>query len=74
MFITTAVWSRIAPESCTWLGIAVPNSFWQLGALSALVALALFCGWIQGRLGWTPAEIELEPPPAAHEHDHAHHH
>jgi hypothetical protein len=36
--------------------------------------LTLFCGWLQGVLGWTPPEIELEPPaaPVGH-HDHGHH-
>jgi hypothetical protein len=74
MFLTTLVWSRIAPEPCTCLGfMTVPNFFWQLGSVSTLVAAALFCGWLQGRLGWAPAEIELEPPPPAHGHDHGHH-
>jgi len=75
MLITATVWSRIAPEPCNCLGfLVVPNFLWQLGAVSGLVALALFCGWLQGQLGWTPAEISLEPPPVAHGHDHGHHH
>jgi hypothetical protein len=69
--ITAAfVWSEIEPGSCTCLGVVtVPNFWWQLGDCGLLVGIALFCGWLQGVFGWTPAEIELEPPAApAHEH------
>jgi hypothetical protein len=64
-------WSQIAPGACTCLGVvAVPNFWWQLGAVGLLAAVALFCGWLQGIFGWTPAEINLEP--ADHAPDHAH--
>jgi hypothetical protein len=47
-----------------------------LGWVGVAVAVALLCGWLQGVLGWTPAEINLEPP-ADHGHgddfhDHSH--
>jgi hypothetical protein len=66
MVMAALVWSRIAPASCDCLGFPVANFWWQLGAVGALVTLALFCGWVQGRLDWTPQEINLEPPPASH--------
>jgi hypothetical protein len=71
--VVTLAWSQIAPSSCTLLRIfVVPNFWWQLGAVAGLIAIALFCGWLQGVMGWTPAEISLEPPAAA-SHEHAHH-
>jgi len=65
-------WSQLAPSSCTCLGsVSVPNFWWQLGGVGLLVAVTLFCGWLQGVFNWTPAEIELEPSaPAGHEHGH----
>jgi hypothetical protein len=52
----------------------VPNFLWQLGAVGALAAIALFCGWLQGYFGWTPEEVSVEPAPAAHGHGHDHGH
>ena len=49
------------------------GNFWkQLGEMALFVAVALFCGWLQGVFGWAPAEVDLEPPVAA-VHDHGHH-
>ena len=57
------VWSRIAPGRFGW----------QLGAVAVLAILALFCGWLQGQLHWTPKEISIEPPAGADEgHGHSH--
>jgi hypothetical protein len=68
------VWSQIDPKDCTCLGFAViPNFWWQLGSLGLLAAVTLFCGWLQGVFGWTPTEIDLEPPAVAHDHGHGHH-
>jgi hypothetical protein len=73
MFLAAGVWSRLSPSSLDWPPLlSIPNFYWQLLGVAALVAVALFCGWLQGRLGWAPAEIELEPPPADHGHDHHH--
>jgi len=73
MLMVALVWSRLAPSSCSCLGfVSVPNFWWQLGEVGLFVAVALFCGWLQGYYGWTPAEINLEPPAPA-DHDHAHH-
>jgi hypothetical protein len=37
-----------------------------------LALVALFCGWLQDQLGWTPEEVSFEPPAAEHGH-HGHH-
>jgi hypothetical protein len=68
MVASALVWSQLAPSS-------VANFWWQLGAISLLTTLTLFVGWLQGVFGWTPAEINLEPPEtAASEHGGAHDH
>jgi len=76
LIMTSAlVWSRIAPSDCSCLGFAtIPNYWWQLGAVSLLASVTLFCGWLQGLLHWAPEEINLDPPaPSAHGHAHGHH-
>ena len=77
MLTSALVWSRISPSDCTCLPfVTVPNFWWQLGEVGLLVAVALFCGWLQGVFGWTPAEISLEPPVdhgEAHGHGEVHH-
>jgi hypothetical protein len=66
------VWSRVWPSMAIVFGlIPVPNVLWQLGAIAILIGVALFCGWLQTRLGWFPPEIDLEPPAHAHDHHHA---
>jgi hypothetical protein len=70
-FLSALAWSQIFPRSVHWLGVTLPNFWWQLGSCSALALVALFCGWLQGQLGWTPAEVSFDPP-AGH-HDHGHH-
>ncbi len=80
MIVTALVWSRIAPGTCDCLGfMRIPNFWWQLGYVGMLVAIMLFCGWVQGVFHWAPAEISLEPPAhtdaghghEGHGHDHA---
>jgi hypothetical protein len=75
MAVATLAWSRMQPEPYSGLGfVVIPNVWWQLISVCALTATALFCGWVQGHFGWTPQEINLEPPAHAdHGHDHAHH-
>ncbi len=72
MVVGALVWSMIQPTPGSFLGLTlIPNFWWQLGDVCLLVGVALFCGWLQGVLGWNPAEIDLEPPlPAAAEHGH----
>jgi hypothetical protein len=74
VIMVALVWSRLDPAEYTFLYLfTVPNFWWQLGQVGLLVGVAFLCGWLQGVFGWTPQEIDLEPP--AHvAHDHAHHH
>jgi len=73
LVMASMAWAMIDARPCSCLGVLiVPNGWWQLGCLSTLAALALVCGWVQGRLAWTPPEISTEPPLEAHEHV-AHH-
>ena len=70
--MVAGVWSQVRPsELVVTPGFILSNFWWQLGAVSSLLGSALFCGWLQGYFGWTPAEIDLEPP--AHAPAHAHH-
>ncbi len=73
--ITATVWTQLEPGRCECLGfVTIPNGWWQTGAVSLLVAVALFCGWLQGYFGWMPPEISVEPPAPAADHGHAHGH
>jgi hypothetical protein len=76
--IAATAWSRLAPGPCHYLGVlTVPNFWGQLGSVATLMALALFSGWLQGQLQYSPPEISIEPPPApghGHGHAHGHHH
>jgi hypothetical protein len=72
--IAAAAWSALVPQSYTFLDLfPIANFWWQLGVVTLFVLLALFCGWVQGKFHWAPAEINLDPPAPAH-HDHAHAH
>src|SRR5207249_439950 len=75
MILAALVWSQMAPSDFIGLQFVIIHNFWwQLGAVSLLVALTLLCGWLQGVFQWTPAEISLEPSeePAV-EPAHGHH-
>jgi hypothetical protein len=67
-------WSRIAPDPCNCIPfVTIGNFWWQLGSVGTLYALALFAGWLQGLLGYTPVEVNFEPV-ASHGHGgHGHH-
>ncbi len=71
---SAVVWSRLEPFPYSFgAGVTLPNFVWQLAATTILAAVALFCGWVQGRLGWAPAEISVEPPDVADDgHGHPH--
>jgi hypothetical protein len=63
LLMSTVVWSRLVPGHFAW----------QLGMVAALACLALFCGWLQGRLHWTPREVSVEPPAVSDDgHGHSH--
>ncbi len=67
-FLSALAWSRVFPRP-------VANFWWHLGASTGLVLAALFCGWLQGVLGWQPAEVSFDPPADDHgHHAHAAHH
>jgi hypothetical protein len=75
--VAALVWSRVQPGSCNFLGIFwVPNFWCQMGGVASLVSVAMFCGWLQGLMGYEPMEVSVDPPPApAHDHGtgHGHH-
>jgi magnesium-transporting ATPase (P-type) len=70
IILIALVWSRIVPAPGPY-GM-LPNFWWQLAYVSALAALAMFCGWLQSVFHWTPHDINLEPPAHGH-HGHGHH-
>lgn len=71
-FVSALAWAGIFPSSCDCLGFPLANFWWQLGACTTLALVALFCGWAQGRLGLTPAEVTFDP--VEHHDDHGHGH
>jgi hypothetical protein len=75
VLVLSAAWSRITPDDPDYPPFNVLPPFGrQLAAAAALAGLALFCGWLQGRLGWAPAEVAVEPAAtAADGHGPAHH-
>jgi hypothetical protein len=74
LIVTAAlVWSRLSPSTCDCLGfMTVGNFWWQLGAVSLLAAMAIFCGWVQGVFGWAPEDVSFEPPDPDPTHGHEH--
>jgi len=67
--LAALAWASLAPSTCDCLGLfPIANFWWQLGAVSLVVLLALLCGWVQGVFGWAPAEIDLEPAAQANGH------
>lgn len=66
-------WSGAFPSAGPFAPkLPLPNFWWQLAACSALAVAALFCGWLQGRLGLRPFEVSFDPP-AGHGDHHGHH-
>jgi hypothetical protein len=63
------VWAFVFPSQPP-----IPNYLWHVGIAGLLICLALACGWLQGRMGWTPPEFSFEPPPPSHDHGHGHDH
>jgi hypothetical protein len=76
MLIAALVWAQIGPSTYILFDtITIPNFWWQLGSVTAIVLVALFCGWLQGVWGWTPMEVAVEPSHedhADHEHGNSH--
>jgi hypothetical protein len=75
IIVSALVWSRLDARACDCLGfVTLPNFWWQLGYCCMLAAIALFCGWLQSVLHWTPHEINLDPQAHGHgHHGHDHH-
>lgn len=75
MFLAALAWSALFPRPIRLLPfLTIGNFWWQLACVGGLTLAALFCGWLQGRLGWEPAPVSFAPPAeAAHEHGHAPH-
>jgi hypothetical protein len=72
MLIAALVWAQIGPSTYILFDtITIPNFWWQLSCVTAIVLVALFCGWLQGICGWTPMKVDVEPTPEHHE-DHGH--
>lgn len=69
--LTAYAWSKVSPEPLPLGGgMAISNLAWKLGVAGLLVGDLLFCGWLQTRLGWTPAEVSFEPPVTGTDHGH----
>jgi hypothetical protein len=74
MLTAALAWSQMSPSDYHLWFLTVPNFWWQLGAVTLLVGLTLFAGWLQGVMAWEPAEVSLEPPAPAGHHGHDAHH
>src|SRR6516164_4816245 len=57
--VAALVWSEMAPNTgYVFGGLLVGSAFLRhLILVSILALVALACGWLQGMLGWEPAEI-----------------
>jgi hypothetical protein len=72
--MAAAVWSLIWPAPANIFGwFILMNGFWQLMAVTLLIGLILFCGWLQSRTSFVPHEFNLDEPANGH-HDHGHDH
>lgn len=72
-FLSALAWAAIFPANGRrFLAVPLGNFWYQLVACSSLAGVALFCGWVQDRLGWTPEEVTFDPPAVEHGH-HGHH-
>jgi hypothetical protein len=69
--VAAYVWSRIDTSACEACGL--PSFWWQLGEVGLLIAIALFCGHLQGILRCGPPELSFDPPADHGDHGHGHH-
>jgi hypothetical protein len=67
------VWAGAAPRSLRFLGLELPNFYWQVGLAGLLLTGTLAAGWLQLKMGWFPKEIQLAPE-GGYGHDHGHGH
>jgi hypothetical protein len=66
-------WAGAAPSSMLFVGLEIPNYWWQLGVVGLLLTGTLAAGWLQLKMGWFPQEVTLAPE-SSHPHGHHHHH
>jgi hypothetical protein len=78
MLLASLAWAKMEPSSYILFDtLFIPNFWWQLSCVITIALVALFCGWLQGLLGWTPLEVAVEPTDnhsAAHGHGDSHDH
>ena len=72
--LAALVWSQVAPHDLDIGFTRVPNFWWQVGGAALLAGLALFCGWVQGVMGWTPQEYPIYPAENHSDLSHGHEH
>jgi hypothetical protein len=59
VFLSAMVWSRLAPGPCNVWGVVIlPNYWWQLLGVAALVLCAFFSGWLQATVGYNPGMFD----------------
>lgn len=68
-----SIWGWLDPVECHIFGIIVSPLAWHLGSAIILLAVALFCGWLQGLIHWNPPDFPVQPTLATHDHGHSHH-
>jgi hypothetical protein len=76
LLMAAKVWSLIDRRPLTVAGVTLHNYWWQLIATVILAGIVLFCGYLQGQMGFEPATVSLEPPVHDNGHDdhgHGHH-
>lgn len=75
LLMAAKVWSLVDRRTLTIAGVTLHNYWWQLMATGVVAGIVLFCGYLQGQLGFEPATVSLDPPahdPHGHD-DHGHH-
>lgn len=71
LVMSALVWSTIQPAGYQVLGVVPLSAFWwRLLIVACLAGLAFLCGWLQEILGWTPADVAVEPPADTGHHHH----
>ena len=75
MVIAALAWSELAPRESEIAGLFdISNFWWHLGAVTVLVVLTLFCGWLQSMFRWAPTSNPLDELPTEPAHAAAAHH
>jgi hypothetical protein len=72
--ISVMVWSRLDDRAWNLASLTLPNYWWQFVCVTALIGVALFCGWFQGVIGYSAPDMNVEMPSGHEDHVHDHHH